>query len=490
MMQTRETTANLRITALLIVASVCVGTAAALALQSPLGLKAALPVLVLPPLLLAVLIAGSRPRRYILSLRWWHALWALLLISGLTLRVRGVEQIQENPADPAALFRIGLVCTVAAAVLLKGTIGRGGLHRNLSRGLVAPLTCYALFGVFSTIWSVYPAWTLYRSVEYLVDIALIATIIGSLRSAEDYKRFFDWTWILFACLLGSVWLGVLLRPDEAIRHGVGVTGIQIHGVFPVISENGTGDLGAILAAVAIGRLLFTKENRKLFLALLLVSLATLVLAYSRTPLTAFFLAVMVMLYAGRRLTLLTALLAGMGIAGVSPLGQFLWEFFRRGQSMELFFSLSGRVYWWEYLWDVFRENPIFGLGAYAGGRFVVLDALGAGLSSSVHNTFLEVVIGSGLVGLVILLAGLGGTWWHLLRANNLTGRGTLEHYLTIEALGLLTIETFRAFFTSGPVIWHPAIRFLLVIGYAEFLRQNLKNKTLFGQTHSLKAGVE
>lgn len=473
-MKVSELTGSNKTLIVVVIVGFALGVAVSVLLQS-FDLKGAIPLFLLP-LLLVMPFLVPKLRSFARDLRWWHALWLLFFVSGLTFRVRGVEQIYENPLDSAALFRVGLVTLIAFILLLKVVVTKGGvLLHNLFRGLVMPMTLYALFGMISAAWSVYPSWTFYKSAEYFVDIFLLAAIITCFRSLDDFKRFFDWTWLLLGGLMGTVWLGVLLWPDEAIRRGVGITGIQIHGVLPAVSENGTGDLGGLLGAMALGRLLFMKQNRKLYLIVLLMAIATLILAYSRTPMTGFLLAILVMLYAGRRLTLLTAFLVSMGIILVTPFREVFWEFFRRGQSVELFMSLSGRVYSWEYLWEIFKDHPIFGLGAYSGGRFVVLTALGADLSSSVHNSFLEVVIGSGLTGLVFILAALGGTWWYLWKGVRATKSGTLEHCLTVEALGVLTIETFRAFFSSGPLIWHPAVRFLLVLSYAEFLRRRLKN---------------
>lgn len=62
--------------------------------------------------------------------------------------------------------------------------------------------------------------------------------------------------------------------------------------------------------------------------------------------------------------------------------------------------------------------------------------------------------------------------------------------MVIEALGLLTIDTFRAFFTSGPFIWHPAIRFLLVLGYAAFLREAHKRRATSSAAVVVAEGVE
>jgi hypothetical protein len=50
--------------------------------------------------------------------------------------------------------------------------------RSFFRGLVGALPIYASVSIVSTLWSVYPAWTLYESLEYFVDVALLAAILS------------------------------------------------------------------------------------------------------------------------------------------------------------------------------------------------------------------------------------------------------------------------------------------------------------------------
>jgi hypothetical protein len=82
---------------------------------------------------------------------------------------------------------------------------------------LAPLTGCALVCAVSTVWSVFPSWTLYKSLEYLVDITCLAAIVTLIRSAHGYKAFLDWSWTLCGLLVGSVWLGVLLWPSLALQ---------------------------------------------------------------------------------------------------------------------------------------------------------------------------------------------------------------------------------------------------------------------------------
>ena len=146
------------------------------------------------------------------------------------------------------------------------------------------------------------------------------------------------------------------------------------------------------------------------------------------------------------------------------------EFFMRGQSKELFRSLSGRIPAWKVTFSVFMENPILGYGAYAAGRFFVGLKYGY-MMSSLHSDWVETLIGTGILGFSFLLICLIAVWWTILRASNL--KNPLCNQLRLEVLGILTLLTFRSIF-SVPLIWHAAIPWLLVVGFAQFLKINKK----------------
>ena len=78
----------------------------------------------------------------------------------------------------------------------------------LQRGPIAALLVYCLVCLTSTLWSVFPAWTLYKSVEFSRYVILLAAVAATANSVEMWKKLLDWTWILSGALLFSVWLGI------------------------------------------------------------------------------------------------------------------------------------------------------------------------------------------------------------------------------------------------------------------------------------------
>jgi O-antigen ligase len=155
------------------------------------------------------------------------------------------------------------------------------------------------------------------------------------------------------------------------------------------------------------------------------------------------------------------------------IGDILAEFFRRGQSDELFASLSGRTNWWDLGFYYLQQRPVLGYGAYAGSRFVVLSALGYDLTSSIHNAWLEILLGSGIVGFIPAALAFISVWFVICRL--LVSRHTSQSSasLLLEAAGILAMDSVYSMFTVG-LVWHPSTTFLLVVAYAEIQRRRLQ----------------
>ena len=418
----------------------------------------------------AIFISSARLTELLSKLHWWHVLWFLMFASGLVLRIRDTDTIQQNPLDIWALYRIGLMGIVAFVLIARLLMRRTDWFKVLLKGSIGLLAGYAILGMVSTLWSVYPTWTLYKSTEYLIDIALIAAIVIAAKDIYEFKTLFDWTWLLIGLLAASAWLGLLIWPSNFAGRSVGMIGLQLSGVLPAMETNKVGELGAILGIVALNRFLFT-QDKKFYFVLFFAAMLTLVFAQSRSPITGFLVAIPFMLFAAKKIgpvvlsvMLLFSLLLLTGIADT------FWEFFQRGQDAKYFATLSGRTRMWELGWEVFKDSPLIGYGAYAGARFGVLSEVskGVGQWSSILNTWLEVLLGVGVIGWILVAAAFIRTWFNLLRVALVSKSGSLTHILAIEAIGILALLSIRSIFTTT-IIWHPPMIFLLVMGYSEFL---------------------
>ena len=73
------------------------------------------------------------------------------------------------------------------------------------------------FVQFRQSWSVFPAWTLYHSLEYFMDIALLATVLVMVRTADEYKSVMDWVWLVYGAGMVLVWIEAILMPQLAFQ---------------------------------------------------------------------------------------------------------------------------------------------------------------------------------------------------------------------------------------------------------------------------------
>jgi len=408
--------------------------------------------------------------------RWWHFAWISLSLSTLTFRARDIDTIRNSPIDGWAAYRIGLVVLVAILLLYHFDVGH--LLSSVFRGgALGMMGLYCVVALASSIWSVFPSWTAYKSFEFSVDVCMLAGILILRLPGNSLKTLFDSFWLYLGLLLAAVFAGVIIWPQEALARGVGMLGIQIVGVVPSWSSNGVGDLSGTLGLVALTRLQtrgWKCAHRSLYSAVLVVCLITLIFAQTRSAILGMAAGAVVVLLMSKRIGMM-----GWLIAGVAALAFFAGNtaitYMTRDQNTELLMSLTGRTTWWEAALVRIADHPIIGYGAYAGARFVALADLGNGTTSTIHNTYLDALIGTGLIGLLPLMAALIWTWVHLARL--LIGRtlAVSERHLGIEAMALLAMMTVRSFFTSN-FIYHAPLDFFLVIGFVEFHRHRISSR--------------
>jgi hypothetical protein len=445
---------------------------------SRFGVLAAVAIVVTVPIALysAVLaipqlfdkLAVIRPK-----LRWWHALLLLLYVSSLVFRVRHQEATQAEPLDAWTLLRIIPEMIVFGWLMVRLYQRRDAIRwlRCLFQGLTGALTTFALVCLASTFWSVYPAWTLFKSLEYLLDISVLAAALANIRSLDDYEDLFNWTWTIFGLELAWVWLQIPLWPSESFVDG------RIKGFIPATGCNAVGQSGAFFAVIALCRL-FPLEGRRsntpFNLVLCAFGLVSLLLSQTRNAIGGFVLAAALVLILSRRIWLLVlSSVVGAMTWFLTPLGGIALAYLEREQSSAAMASVTGRLPLWQFAWEQFLQHPLTGMGAYAAGRFYIMSKMGVD-PASLHSDWVELLVGTGLAGLIPFLLVIFGTWWFLFRGiydKSLDPRG---RQLALEGIGVLAVITVHSFF-NVELIWHVPLLLFVLMGYAEVLRRRRKN---------------
>jgi O-antigen ligase len=459
----------------------------ALYVMAPFRSKLVIVFVVIAPLVAAFVIPNAfreaieNIRGVAHSFAWWHWLILFVMISGLTFRVREVQEIESNPLDASAMIRMFFAGIVAIALIVRLFRGQSLWLRSLFHGLLGFLTMFALLSLVSTSWSVKPTWSLYKSIEFLVDLALYAAIVLYALTLENYEPVVNWIYTLMGLIILSAWIGAVVNPADAFAHGeAGMFLIpQLTGIFPVAAANGLGTSAAVLTLVAITRLLIpmAESSRSWYVVLAAFGLITMIMTDARSAIVGFLVGLIILLFFTRHLVAGVFLgLMGVSITAFSGTGNIIWSYILRGQHEKEFVGLSGRVEWWQFAWQKFLERPLTGWGGFAGGRFFILPQIAQPGQSTVpdlHSNIIEPLVDTGMFGLLFILIALFGAWLYLYRGYRSSKLNAGEARLAVECMAVLALLTVRCT-VSSTLTNHPAMPFLAVLGYAEYVRRRLK----------------
>lgn len=416
------------------------------------------------PVVLLILLRVTRPPFEIGTFRWLYLGWACVLAATLVWNVNRTVRFSVDEAGADNYLRLAFLLLGALAILVIGARYRFAFFSESATGVLGLFSLFSLWGLATTLWSVLPAGTLYKSAEYCTQLALLGLTASLINLAVKdprkrstaLKGVFDFGWLLVLLLMASVYVGIVIWPEYAVRGEVrdasGLLGFSVQGALPAISANAVGQLGAIIGIVALVRLLQNSGSKTLYGAILALSLPTMVLTQSRSPILAFSIAVMAVLLVSRRFVLLALSGGLLGVVLLTQQGQLVYEFMRRGQSDESIAALTGRIDYWKASLEAISERPFGGYGAYSGGRYVLSSELGAEGTSTVHNLWVEVLLDTGVVGLILLSVALGATWFWLFKLRPYAMKTPINRLLWFECLGVLVIHSVRSVFAVH-IVW-------------------------------------
>lgn len=413
------------------------------------------------------------------SLTWWQTAWLLIFLSGFVFRARTAADINNSAIDAWALYRIGCVFLVGAILFIRLALRRTQWVPQLFSGYVGLFLLFSLVSLASTAWSLNAPWTLYKSLEFTVDLATLAAILATLQTVEDYKKLIDWSWLLLGLLLCSAWVGAAVDPGEALFSDPNLRVIplpaRLVGVFPVVSCNDLSEICATLALVALCRMWIDPEkqySKFRYGMLLAFSMVSLVITQTRGSFIAFLVGLVVLLLMTRRYALAAAggfftTMVGGALLLLTNFGSTASNFFNRGQNAQQAGGLSGRLEIWTNAYYAIMERPILGWGGFAGSRFAVLDKNTS--NSSSLNSFIDCALDIGVVGVIIVLLLVILVGWMLYRNTKNSRPWSVQSAMAVEMFVAFIVLMIRSVESSN-LITHPMLSFLTIIGAAEMLR--------------------
>lgn len=363
------------------------------------------------------------------SLRWVAGTWAVLILVaallsrrfprirpylrreniGLLIALLGtyslapVVDAEEVLREPVIAERIARGALAAVALLITGPLLVSRLRSGLQVGhrAMAGIVIYIGVGLVSTVYSAAP---LVSAAKIFEISAGLVPILAVAYGPEPRRRLGEMLVVVVIALTSLLSVGVLgffllpttfayveSRPGFLIRETL---------FAPFAHSNTISGLGAIVGVFALARALRSVELRALWWSAFVITTAALVLASGRQGVAMFLAGVIVVLFIERRRLFMFAL----GPAALTVFWTYQEEIVtalarNRPQS---FTTLTGRIGFWEAAIVTWSEHPWTGWGFGSGGRFVVLNSIGRGYTSSLHSGFFEALTGVGLLGIIPL----------------------------------------------------------------------------------------
>jgi len=328
----------------------------------------------------------------------------------LVWRIRTADELASNPLDPAGLVRLGFDgIALWLAIMTLGQLGarrkrlESGRQRILSASPVSLYCLYICAVLLGVLTAVEPKQVAFRAFE----LAVIVTAATAAARCLTLEQILGVARHIIYALIATLILSVALFGREAATPAGGLIPFRLQGLLPNISYNSVGTLGIFLVALGAG----PKKINKFALGL---GLLLVVVAQYRTG----YIAVMVMFgvwllargrAAGALITVLMAYPAWL-VLHLPALAE-LWG---RGEQVEYIDRLGGRTVFWARAIEVAERSPVIGTGLTSGTRNEVFPALGRGVISTIHSTWIEAYLGVGIIGVtlvaLILLQAATAAW--------------------------------------------------------------------------------
>lgn len=346
----------------------------------------------------------TQPKSSSLSGKWMMVAWfAIFFVGDFRFEDRSVLASVQGDASPGVI--VEFIAFVAVGVVGLVHLTRGHWRGTRSLGLDL-LLVYGLLAVASSLWSSISMFSFVQGLQ-VVCVGLAAKGTASLWITKRRMLETDWKRIWMALIAAVSLLGVW-----GLVVGEGLEGrFTWPGVHPLTAS---GYLG-MAAVMAIGLILRAKDTiarrTRGFLAVAAAwCLWLLVLTVSRSTLAATAMSLLLLLglhayRSGPKRRWVVFLVVATSSIVLWWFAPVIASYVLRGQSALDFATLTGRTELWGYALGLILDSQLIGYG-YGSARLLLTEAFpwaGTG-----HNLWVEVGVGLGLVGVLVVTAVL--TW--------------------------------------------------------------------------------
>jgi O-antigen ligase len=150
-----------------------------------------------------------------------------------------------------------------------------------------------------------------------------------------------------------------------------------------------------------------------------------------------------------------AVLMGLTILSGMLIGaaDILTSYILRGQTEQAFYGMTGRTHYWGEVWEVVLQAPLFGHGFYA--QRIILDVF------SVDNTYLQILVGLGFVGFLVILIPLSIVAYKLYSRRPHVHSSSQERLVWLQLASIYIIVMMRSI--TGPTFQDYNINLVLLM---------------------------
>ncbi len=321
----------------------------------------------------------------------------LLILLGAMLQVEDLSGGGAGHSSATAILLIRTPAIVLAFLLL---LFKPKIAPMRSTDLRFAYAAFAGLYLVSTLWSHIPVQTLGKSAELLLaGIVFFESCRGDnpIVRIEGLRQI---TLLTMATLGALAVVGFCLRLPAYVQHRPGLIS-STTAQAPFLSGNGLGYVASALILVVLAEWQAHRLTARVAIGQLLFSLALFSVSASRTSFGILLFSILLVVFKRSKLIGVLAV-TGVLIAAV----MFSTEIVTRlqgHQDSSSFVTLSGRTVVWTAAVRQFERYPLLGVGGGVGGKMVIANIGNMYLEemSSLHNGFLEVLTGLGLVGFLI-----------------------------------------------------------------------------------------
>lgn len=320
------------------------------------------------------------------------ALFCLLL--GAMLQV---EDLSGGGAGHSSAKAILLIRTPAIVIAFLVLLFKPKLAPMRTTDLRLGYLAFAGLYFASTMWSHIPIQTLGKSAELMLAGMVFFEASRGPNALERTEGLRQIT-LLTMSLLGSLAvIGFCLRLHAFVQKRPGLIS-STTAQAPFLSGNGLGYVASAIILVVIAEWQARRITGKSAFPQLLFALALFSVSASRTSFGILLLSVLLVIFKRSKV------IGFLCVAGVAVMGiMFSTEIVNRlqgHQAQSSFVTLSGRTVVWTAAVRQFEQYPLLGVGGGVGGKMVISHIGNMYLEemSSLHNGFLEVLTGLGIIG--------------------------------------------------------------------------------------------